>query len=286
MNTKTTFLLIALLLSGLFLAGCNVPFAQVTEESPPDILYTAAAQTVIAKFTQDVPISTQPGEGEPPADTLLPELPEPTQTVMPSETPASTLTPTETSTPTDIPNAILEDDFSDKTGWFTDEQDNYLFEFKDGGYRIYNNVLGAGYWSVRYQEFDDIRIEVDVKKLAGPEDGYFGVVCRFGDDGADYYALVISANGFYGVLKMEDDEKEFIESGVDEKGIIRRGAGDVNRVAGVCNVNRLVLIVNGEQLLEIYDDTFTTGDIGLIAGNRRTTAGIDVLFDNFAILWP
>ena len=286
MNTKTAFLLIALLLSSLLFAGCNIPFAQVTQEIPPDALYTAAAQTVIAKFTQEVPASTEPVAEESIADTPIPELPEPTQTMMLTDTPAPTLTPTETPTATDIPNAILEDDFSDEAGWFTDEQDNYLFEFKDGGYRIYNNVLGAGYWSVRYQEFDDIRIEVDTKKLAGPEDGFYGVVCRFGDDGADYYALVISANGFYGVLKMEDDEKEFLESGIDEKGIIRRGTGDINRVAGVCNGNRLVLIVNGEQLLEIYDDTFTTGDIGLIAGNRRTAAGIDVLFDNFAILWP
>ena len=286
MNTKTIFFLIVLLLSAVLLAGCNLPFTQVTEETPPDAIYTAAAQTVIAKFTQEAPVSPESGAEETIADTPIPELPEPTQTMISTDTPAPTLTPTETSTATDIPNAILEDDFSDETGWFTDEQDNYLFEFKDGGYRIYNNVLGAGYWSVRYQEFDDIRIEVDTKKLAGPEDGYYGVVCRFGDDGADYYALVISSNGFYGLLKMEDDEKEFLESGTDEKGIIRRGAEDVNRVAGVCNGNRLVLIVNGEQLLEIYDDTFTTGDIGLIAGNRRTSAGVDVLFDNFAILWP
>jgi hypothetical protein len=286
------FLLFFLILMAVAFGGCNLPGESTPIELSPGAVYTFAAQTIIAQITQDAPTAPADLAGEI-TDTVSP-VPEPVDTVeviptleytQPQE-PTATQTQTETPSRTAIPDIILEDDFSNPNLWYTYEDDDYIFEYNNDAYRIYNNVLNAAYWSVRSMTYGDIRLEVDVTRKAGPQDGYFGVLCRFGDEGKDYYSLVISDNGFFGILKMDNGEKDFLGSGVDDDGVIHRGQGETNRIQGVCFGERLILYVNDQQLLEVFDDDFSSGDIGLVAGNRLSDTGIDVLFDNFVMVWP
>lgn len=292
---KLTRFRIVFVLAGLvvaLMAGC-LPTPQPTDAPPPDAVFTSAAETIVVQYTAEA--AANPPAIEPPASTLsAPTLVEPTHTPEPTLPPTleptltSTLAPTETSMPTttSIPEAIFEDDFSNTSVWYTVQEDDYGFEYADNGYHISNDILNGAIWSVREMEFADVRLDVDVTRKAGPADGYFGVVCRFSGDGTDYYALVIGDDGFYGILKMEDGELEFLESGTDNAGIIQRGQGETNRVSGVCSGDLLTVYANDQQLLEVWDDTFSSGDIGLVAGNKLTGAGVDVLFDNFAIFRP
>jgi hypothetical protein len=277
---------------GVMLVGCNLPGQIETEDEQPDAVFTFAAQTVTALVTQDAPDSQIEDEGPmvtvdlPVVESTQPE--EPSQTPEPTQTqePTVTITPTATPSPTPIPDAILEDDFSNTNLWYTDQNDDYGFEYKDDGYRIYNNILNAAIWSVRSLEYSDIRLEIDTTRKSGPDDGYFGVVCRFGNEGLDYYALVIGDNGFYGILEMDNGDLEFLGSGMDEDGVIHLGMGETNRVRGVCSGEQLVLYANDQQLLEVFDDSHSNGEVGLVVGNRLSDVGIDVIFDNFAIMWP
>jgi hypothetical protein len=43
--------------------------------------------------------------------------------------------------------------------------------------------------------------------------------------------------------------------------------------------------VNGIQLFEVTDSDFSSGDVGVIAG-AYDTPGVEILFDNFAVLKP
>ena len=277
---------ILLILSLLFIGiagGCNLPGATRPTEVSPDAVYTMAAQTVIAHYTLEAGVP--PTEGDTPAETatitlLVPTPLEPTQTPEPTQT----LEPTETAT--QIVNTIMEDDFSNTSLWYVFESDDYTIEYQDGSYRIYNQFLNGAIWSIKYQDYADIRIEVDATRKAGPDDGYYGVICRFGDEGNEYYALVINDSGFYGIIKMEDGENKFLGSGTDQNDIIKKGIGKTNRVRGVCSGEQLVLYVNDQQLLEIEDDSLTEGEIGLVAGNRLSDVGIEVIFDNFALISP
>jgi len=266
--------------------GCKLPSQPVPPEISPDAVYTIAAQTVIAQYTQNA--FETPPENEAPSETPIPSLLEPTQIEEPTSTeePTATPTPTETATPTEIPDLILEDDFSNTNLWYVYTDDDYGFEYKDGGYRIHNEILNATIYSVRYLNYKDIRLEVDAIPNDGPGDGYYGILCRFGNDGEEYYGLVIGANGFYGILKMENNESEFLASGIDEDEIIQRGLGKTNRVRGVCSGEKLTLYANGKLLLEVMDDSLTKGDVGLLVGNQMSGVGMDVLFDNFAVIWP
>lgn len=279
----TKLILVLILAISLVLGGCNLP-ARVTQEAEsPELVYTAAAQTVVARMTQES--LTQPSE----TDSLAATVDQPavaTWTPEPTFTETPTLTPTPTITNTPIKDAILEDDFSNTSLWYVEQEDKYGFEYQDGGYRIYNQILNGAIWSIRDFQYKDIRVEVDALRQAGPDDGYFGVLCRLTNEGDDYYALVIGDNGFFGVLKMLDGEADFLEMGMDEDEIIRRGQGNVNRVRGDCSGNRLVLFANGQELLSVNDDSLVSGDVGLVVGNRLAGTGIDVLFDNFALVTP
>ncbi len=279
------FTWICVVVMGLFLGGCNLPARATQEVEPRDLIYTAAAQTIVARVTEEalnppVDVANPPLTIEQPV--VVPWTPEPTFT----ETPTSTSTPTPTLTTTPIQNAILVDDFSNTTLWYVAQEDKYGFEYQDGGYRIYNQILNGTIWSIRGFKYKDIQVEVDTVRQDGPEEGYFGVVCRLGNEGEDYYALVIGDNGFYGILKMSGGESDFLETGMDERNIIQRGLGKMNRVRGVCSGNQLELSANGQLLLTINDDSLASGDVGLVVGNRLSGSGIDVLFDNFALIGP
>ncbi|MFH1636317.1 MAG: hypothetical protein ABIG63_20220 [Chloroflexota bacterium] len=289
-HSRIVFVLVGLVVA--LLAGC-LPTQQPADTPSLDAVFTSAAETIVAQYTADA--AANPPAIEPPTVTLTaPALVEPTHPPEPTSPPTleptitSTLAPTETSMPTttSIPEAIFEDDFSDTSVWYTVQEDDYGFEYADNGYHISNDILNGAIWSLREIAFADVRLDVDVTRKAGPADGYFGVVCRFSGDGTDYYALVIGDDGFYGILKMDDGELEFLESGTDNAGIIQRGQGETNRVSGVCSGDLLTVYANDQQLLEVWDDTFSSGDIGLVAGNKLTGAGVDVLFDNFAIFRP
>lgn len=265
----------------------------------PDTAYTAAAQTIIAQFTETAlaapPTLATPTETPaPPVTTPPAESPtvEATETPEPTEKPEVEATPTATAEPEATPvseatppgRLVFEDDFSDESMWFTDRGENFGFEYARGGYRIYVNILNATIWSIRERDFADVRLEVDGQRTAGARDGYYGLVCRHQDDEESYYALVIAEDGTFGIGKSEEGEFEFLETGVAAPGVIRSGNGP-NRVRADCLGDRLSLYANGQKLLEVRDDDFDSGYVGLAAGTRLSGA-VTVLFDNFAIYEP
>jgi hypothetical protein len=282
---KPRTLLKSLLLIAGLLSSCNLPGSATPTEISPDAVYTMAAETVMAHYTAEAVepplLEERPTDSTPIIPTETQTSPELTITAEPSITPTETETPTQTK----IPEAILEDNFSNKTLWYVAEEDQFGFEYEDGGYRIYNDILNGTIWSIKFLEYTDIRVEVDATRLNGPDDGYYGVVCRFQDDGENYYALVINDSGFYGILKMVEGESEFLVTGVDENNIINSD-GEVNRVQGVCDGELLSLYANDELLVEVDDGTILEGIVGLVVGNQLSGVGIDVLFDNFVLLAP
>jgi hypothetical protein len=263
----------------LILSGCNLPTdgSSLTQTVIPDLVYTSAAETVEAQLSPTaIPSTIEP------TSTVEPEVIVPTELPQPTASPI----PTETATPTDIPEVIYFDDFSDTTGWYTYEDDRYGFRYSEEGYHIYNNISMGLIWSIREFDYEGIALEVDGTRLEGPEDSYFGVVCKFSDEGDNYYALVIADNGFYGFGIMENGEYEFMDTGFDENGAIKRGQGETNRIRGVCNGNHFLIYANNELLLDVWEDKLEEGIIGLVVGNQRSDSGAEFRFNDFAITWP
>jgi predicted small lipoprotein YifL len=296
---KKSLFAIFILAPLLFLAGCGsrTPQANLPPTAqPPEALYTAAVQTVYYQITKTALSFTPPpsitdtpqietSTPLPPAPTPLSQAsptPEATQTSTPTQTPKST--PSSTSQSATTPTLIFEDDFESSQNWYANLGQDYGFEFQNGAYRIYNKLLGAAIWSVREDQYTDVRLEVDVTRTAGPEDGYFGLTCRH-QDADNYYALVIGSDGFYGIARMKTGDYAFLAQGVDQSEVIKPG-NTVNRVRADCIGATLTLYANGKKLIEAQDDSFTSGKVGLITGNKLIEKGVEVLFDNFEIWMP
>jgi len=292
---KNNVLIFTIGITAILVGGCTLSASQINVEPPSDAVYTVAAETIIAQYTQDAhPTSEKSNEPqESPVDAssgdaIIGETPEVEETeIAPTQTetqePSPTMTLTNSPTVKVEQEPIWEDDFSNQTLWYTDDGEDFGFKYQDEGYIIYNDLLNAAIWSIGYEGLNNIRIEIDMSRLEGPDDGYYGVFCRHTNEGKNYYGLVIGDDGFYGIMKMVEGEIEFIESGIDDKQIINRGKGEINNIQGICSGSKLSLIVNDSVILEVNDDTYTIGASGLLAANKLSGVGIEVLFDNFAI---
>jgi hypothetical protein len=180
----------------------------------------------------------------------------------------------------------FQDDFSDPTsGWVrrNDEEIGNL-DYINQGYQIFVKQNHTVLWSGPGLEFIDVQIDVDATKIEGPEDDDFGIVCRARDNDNFYY-LVISSDGYYGIGKVRDGAQQLI--GMDDmppNEHIFQGQRS-NHLRADCIGENLSLFVNGIHVATVQDTEFTSGDAGLLAGTFDTP-GTRIHFDNFTVLMP
>ncbi len=178
-------------------------------------------------------------------------------------------------------DVLLFDDFSGKRGWFVELTSRYELTFTQGGYRILALTRNNPIWSARGFDYADARLEVDAVQLEGPTDGYYGLVCHY-QDNENYYLLVVSIDGNFGIGKVKNNELRFLNFTNEYNDLL---SPQGNRLRADCVGDTLKLYVDGAHVLEAQDSEFHSGGIGMVVGNR-STSGTDVLFDNFIALKP
>ncbi len=187
---------------------------------------------------------------------------------------------------TPVRAALMEDDFSDpKSGWTTFSGQDGLNAYQDGGYRILVNYEQYYFWGNPGRSFKDVVIEVDAKKLAGPDNNDYGVICRY-QDIESFYFFTIGSDGYFGISKYTKDGDSLIGmSSLGKNTDVILGGDATNHIKVTCQGDTLKLEVNGTLLAEAVDADFTRGDVGLIAGSNETV-GVDVMFDNLLVTEP
>jgi hypothetical protein len=180
---------------------------------------------------------------------------------------------------------LFRDDFSQQTGGWRTFEDRLSFAgYAHNAFRLWVDPPNFQVLSVPGLNFKDTHTYTRAQKSAGPDDNLFGLLCRYSNDD-NYYAFVISSDGYYGIYKKQAGSLHLLgipQMGFDES--IQRG-DEANEILAVCQGNQLALFVNDIKLLQVTDDTFSHGDVGLIAGNR-SQRGTDVLFDYFIVVRP
>jgi hypothetical protein len=180
----------------------------------------------------------------------------------------------------------FQDDFSDpSSGWARRFDENIgRLDYENQGYQISINQSNTILWSGPGLEFTDVQIEVDGTKIDGPEHDDFGVVCRARDE-HNFYFLIISSDGYYGIGKVRDGIQQLI--GMNDmppsEDIIQ--GQYTNHLRADCIGEYLSLYVNGIHLVTVQDSELTSGDVGLIAGSFDDP-GISVRFNKFSVLMP
>jgi hypothetical protein len=178
---------------------------------------------------------------------------------------------------------LFQDDFNKAgSGWTTSYSgEGSSVDYSHQGLEFYNNEVEKDYWSTREGEYGNVGVGVDASKLGGPDDNSFGVICRY-HDAENFYAFLVSSDGYYGIIKVKDGNYALLSGkNMDFNSGIVRGRG-TNRVLGVCSEDELGLFVNGSLLTIVQDSDFTEGQIGLISGSNATP-GTDILFDNLIL---
>ncbi len=184
----------------------------------------------------------------------------------------------------DMPVLFREDFSGEDVGW-TIRDDSLSFAGIDqSGFRLWTLVPDFQFWSVPGLNFKDTLVHVRARKLAGPDNNIFGLICRYQDE-ENFYALVIGSDGYYGIFKRVDGEQSLIDQAhMDFSSAIRQGE-DENVIQAVCQADHLALFVNDTRLIQVQDPTFSNGDVGMIVGNF-SEPGVDILFDDFIVVKP
>ena len=180
---------------------------------------------------------------------------------------------------------LFQDDFSDpESGWDRLSKAEGGTDYLDGSYRIWVEKPQVDYWGNPGRIFQDVRVSVTAFKAGGPDDNDFGVICRYRDT-ENFYAFLISSDGFYGIEKFEAGERTLIgQEGMLNTRLIHQGQAS-NEILAECVGEHLALYVNGELLASVQDGSFAAGDVGLIAGTFDEP-GVDIRFDDFVVHEP
>ena len=187
--------------------------------------------------------------------------------------------------PTGQGDLLFQDGFSDpSSGWDRVRTTEGMTDYEADRYRIVVNTSNADYWSNPGLAFGDVVIDVDAGKISGPDDNDYGVLCRYQDIN-NFYFLIISSDGYYGIGKVENGKQQLLDPPqMYHSEYIIPGNGS-NHIQAICSGNEIKLSVNGDLLAEATDGTFNTGDIGLIVGSFDDP-GVDIWFDNLSVRVP
>lgn len=180
---------------------------------------------------------------------------------------------------------LLQDDFSDITsGWTRLLDEKGFMDYYDSGFRIWVNTAGYNYWSTSGHQFQDVRIDVDAARLAGPLENRFGVICRYQDIN-NYYFFIISSDGYMGMGKVVNGITSLLgQDMMIYNPAILTGVAP-NHLQAQCLGDTLTFFVNGLPAGIAVDPDFKSGDIGLVAG-AFNEVGVDILFDNLIVVKP
>jgi hypothetical protein len=183
-------------------------------------------------------------------------------------------------------NILFSDDFSNSgSGWDQLNENDIITDYDNGGYHMWLSTPTYYIWANPSEYFSGpVRVEVDARKIAGPEDNAFGILCNYQDIDNHYIGLV-SSDGYAVILKKQDGTIEFISSEqmVSVDGI--KSGSDNNHIRFDCINGNLSLYANGNQVASVYDNSFTGGDVGLMV-RTFDEGGVDMLFDNFLVREP
>ena len=182
-------------------------------------------------------------------------------------------------------NILFEDDFSNvNSGWDRQRTSDGITDYENDQYLIEVDRPNIDFIANPSKNFSDVRLEVEAYRESGDVDNEYGVICRYQGKN-DFYAGLISSDGYYGVFKVKGGEYSLLGMETMAKSPAIKTDSEKNLIRLDCKGQNLTLYVNGVQLDSRQDADFQVGDVGLLAGTYANP-GLKILFDNFVVTQP
>ena len=185
-------------------------------------------------------------------------------------------------------NAAFFDDFShSSSGWTQVVNENGTIGYGKDYYHISVNQPGMLLLANPGKSFPgDVSIEVDARKISGSDDNYFGVLCHY-QNPDNYYALMITSDGYAGIAMRQDGQDILISPGLKFLKMDGINTGNkVNHIRADCIGETLTLFANGKQVSLAYNNNLSGGDTGLVVRSGRLEGSVDIRFNNFIVTVP
>lgn len=96
----------------------------------------------------------------------------------------------------------------------------------------------------------------------------------------DGYLFMVQGNGRYAILRSQSRKITPLVNWASSS-VINSGAAQ-NRIRAVCMGNYLAMYVNGQFVADVIDDTYSKGQVGLVAASAARS-GLAVTFDNLSV---
>jgi hypothetical protein len=180
---------------------------------------------------------------------------------------------------------LFREDFSsDKNGWKTWNEDGSYVKYEGEGLHFFIGKQNYDFWSKPGYRFSDVIIEVDAVKIDGPDNNAYGVICRMVDE-ENYYAFIISSDGYAGILKVKGGIYQLLNNETLDYSTSIIQSDAMNKITAGCIGNQLTMRVNDTEIFLLTDPDFSVGDVGLMAGSYNEP-GTDIFFDNLTVFQP
>lgn len=283
------------LIFGLILAlaaGC-APQATPQSQEVEGVIATMVAATQTASTIGQ----PQPTKGDQAPAQEATGTPEPAASPVPTDTPTLTLTATAspTATITQTPTLVsgdpvislgiptFDDSFDGAVNFYLYEDNQSSYQIEDGQMvLIAKKANSYETWSLSWGDLKNFYLEVT---------GTFGEECsgkdRFGmifraPDTSQGYLISISCDGSFRLSSWDSDAEEYTTiKKWTSSAFINSGPGGTNRLGIKTKDSKLTGFINGNQVFQLNDSTFTKGRFGVMVA-ASDTPGFTAFLDRVA----
>ncbi len=178
----------------------------------------------------------------------------------------------------------FEETFDEIGSWSSGEDTYSSGTVVDGVYRFEVKEADISRWAAAGQTFGDASYSVEARAVAGPLDNGFGMLLRANPEAGDFYLFKISADGFVWIGRYVDGAEEATIVGDHwfASPAVEQGLNVTNRLRVDAEAGNLIFFVNGREVGRVTDNTFASGDVGLLVQSLGQ-GGVVVEFDNLAV---
>jgi len=182
------------------------------------------------------------------------------------------------------PKVLYNETFSNPndTAWSQSDTESQRKWIADGRYNVLVKTnTSTRSWNTQQGPFANFQLDCDVHHIAGANNlSAAGVVFRF-VDGDNAYYFQISPSGTYRVGKWVAGSWTSLV-GWTSSAAVNQGVA-MNHLTVLADGNVLTFLVNGTEVNQQVDGSYTTGFVGVIATSYDTVGTVQVAFDNLVV---
>ncbi len=177
-----------------------------------------------------------------------------------------------------------EETFDEPGTWRTESDSEVKGEIQNGVYDFHVIADELTTWTTAGQNFSDGVYEVEATQVGGPNNNAFGMLFRVDDNNDNFYAFLISGDGYAWVGRYEDGlaGDTILRDWWIESPAIIKGNDVTNKLRVEAESGNMKFFINDQEIGRVTDNSFTSGDVGLMV--RSLGRGdVHVQFDNFTV---